>query len=64
MDFADEATAAEERFRDQAIAARRVTPPRHNDGLCNWCRDPVEICLEFCDSDCRDDWERANAKKC
>ena len=62
MDVADIAQSAAERLEE---AARRFGPGGHlapgplATGYCLWCEEPLEGGRRWCDSDCRDDWERA-----
>ncbi|MDR2208850.1 MAG: DUF2116 family Zn-ribbon domain-containing protein [Azoarcus sp.] len=47
-----------------AINAFASSIPRLPDGpavtgRCHWCGDPLPPGKRWCDSDCRDDWERA-----
>ncbi|MDR3088105.1 MAG: hypothetical protein LBU45_09210 [Azoarcus sp.] len=62
MDVVDIAQSAVERLEE---AARRFGPGGHPapgpkaTGRCLWCDEPLEDGRRWCDSDCRDDWERA-----
>lgn len=59
-DFADLAAEREQIDTARAIAAARIPqmdmPVAH--GLCHNCDDVVPPSALFCDSDCRDDWQR------
>ena len=35
----------------------------HSDGRCHFCDEPVPDALLFCDTDCRDDFEREEAAR-
>jgi len=47
-----------------ALKAASVPPnvPKAN-GRCLYCEEPVEADARWCDVDCRDDWEKENARK-
>lgn len=55
-DWADDAAAAEELFRQADLAKRKASGPEAT-GLCLNCDDPVEESKRWCCKDCRDDWE-------
>lgn len=59
MDISDTATAREELDRDLALKARKPPGPAAT-GFCLFCDADVAEGLRWCDSDCRDDWEREN----
>lgn len=56
-DFADDAEATEELFRSHALAARKEVGPPPCGG-CHYCSEAVPDGARFCDSECRDEWER------
>ena len=65
QDRADQAEAAEQRFRDAALAYRK--PALVPCGRCYWCDEPVHPGEFFCRPDaggsCRDDFEVMQAAK-
>ena len=52
----DNATLTEEHYLKLALSIRKETLPK--TGYCHNCNEPVEH--NFCDSDCRIDWEKRN----
>ena len=62
-DLADQAEAAEQRFRDAAMAVRK--PTLLPCGRCNYCDEPLHAGELFCRPDgsgsCRDDFEALKA---
>lgn len=46
----------------RAAASRRPEGPKPT-GRCHWCEEPVASAARFCDSDCRDDYQRFEARK-
>ena len=64
MDFADIAANREQLDRDLAIRAQSAHKPALvPNGCCYNCDEPVCADAEFCDSNCRDDYERREAAK-
>ncbi|MGC8703639.1 MAG: hypothetical protein ACP5RV_12030 [Thiomonas sp.] len=61
QDLADQAEAAEQRFRDAALAVRK--PSLIACGQCHFCAEPLRAGLLFCDSECRDLFEREQAAR-
>lgn len=56
-DSLDQASEIETLERERIIAAARNRGPElPRTGFCHNCREPVPEL--FCDSDCRDDWEK------
>jgi hypothetical protein len=60
MDAADEAQKLEQMNIDKALSKRNQTLPF--TGLCHYCTEAVEA-GNFCDADCRDDFEQINRGK-
>lgn len=60
-DEADIAAAQEEAHRMAALNRRQATLP--SVGQCYACGEPVGGSLRFCDTDCREDWERIEAAR-
>ena len=56
LDLADQAEAAEQRFRDAALSVRK--PTLVPCGQCHFCAEPLRSGLLFCGAECRDDHER------
>lgn len=62
-DIADQAAYTIELATEQAIeAARQSHSSAVYTGRCLYCRAPTEEGRRWCDSDCRDDWERNNRR--
>lgn len=58
-DVFDQASDREEQDRQLCIGmARRVVQELPAVGRCHWCEEIVAPGHKFCDSDCRDGWER------
>ncbi len=57
MDIADEAQKYEQQNIDQALLKRHKDIPF--TGLCHYCTEAIEA-GNFCDADCRDDFEQLN----
>ncbi len=57
MDIAD--LALEQSDLDLKLALDNCKRPNQikNTGKCGYCKDPIK-CGQFCDTDCRDDYER------
>ncbi|RAN44249.1 hypothetical protein RB25_20560 [Herbaspirillum rubrisubalbicans] len=60
-DYADNADSRIYRTIAAGLAAARCARPLLADFHCHFCDEPIEIELLFCDSDCRDDFERHTA---
>ena len=60
-DDVDLASEREERYRAEALAARREEGPKAT-GFCLHCGDPAEDGRRWCAGNCRDRWERNAAK--
>lgn len=64
--MADEVDMTAERDEREApmrlAASRKPVGPAAN-GSCHWCNEPVSPALRYCDSDCRNDHERAQRGK-
>ena len=60
-DIADDAERREEQHRADALKVR--LPTLKACGACHSCTTPIRDGLLFCDKDCADDWERAEAAK-
>jgi len=56
MDAFDRATELEMKDRELCIANARKAQPVLASGVCHNCGEKVQG--HFCDSDCRDDWEK------
>lgn len=56
-DAADMAEVIEQIKRDDALAYRKEAGPAPC-GRCHFCDAPVAPGLPFCDSECRDDWQK------
>ena len=61
QDLADQAEAAEQRFRDAALAARK--PSLISCGTCYFCGEPLRVGMLFCDRECRDGFEAEMAAR-
>lgn len=61
MTIDDQAEAAEQRFRDAALAVRK--PTLIACGQCHFCAEPLRSGLLFCGAECRDDFEYEQAAK-
>lgn len=62
MDESDMATEKEMRDNAILIELARNSPPLPSTGSCYNCADPVADGLRFCDTDCRDDWQKRGGK--
>ena len=60
-DEIDIASVQEEAYRAAALNRRYASLP--SVGQCYSCGEPVEGRLRFCDTDCRDDWEKDEAAR-
>ena len=60
-DEIDIASVQEEAYRAAALNRRHASLP--SVGQCYACSEPVEGRLRFCDTDCRDDWEKDEAAR-
>jgi len=60
-DVIDQAQFIEERERQLSLRARR--PTLQPIGVCYSCDAEVDPGRLFCDCDCREDWERAEAAR-
>lgn len=58
-DEADMAAARDELEAPMRLAASRKPAGPEANGSCHWCKEPVGPSLRYCDTDCRDDHERA-----
>jgi len=58
----DMATAREEQDRELALKVRKPGGPAAT-GVCLCCGEPVTDGRRWCDADCRDDWQRGEARK-
>lgn len=56
-DIIDRGSEREEFDREVAIHQRRPRGPVPN-GECAICGRPVPVGAQFCDAECREDWER------
>lgn len=61
-DDADLTQARLERELDGLLRRRRPTAPPAC-GACLWCEAPLPAGRRWCDADCRDAWERENARQ-
>jgi hypothetical protein len=61
MDDIDRAQAREEQDRNLSLMARK--PQLNPCGTCYNCSDPVHGVAEFCDADCREDYEMREAAR-
>lgn len=57
MDIVDQAQKHEQLIIDEALSKRHEAIPF--TGLCHYCTDAIET-GNFCDADCRDDFEQLN----
>lgn len=57
MDEADRASEEEERNIAEALRTRKPEGPAPT-GRCLWCDEPLQYGARWCDSKCRDEWER------
>lgn len=65
MDTIDDTNDREQRVLElkiQAIRNQEVTPQKYT-GACQFCREPLESPLAFCDADCRDDFAKLERQK-
>ena len=63
-DVSDQATNREEQERERCInAARRQNRAMQPTGACYWCDEVVNGEKRFCDSDCRDMWQKQDAAR-
>ena len=62
MDIADLAQIQVERLAHQELSARKPAAPPAT-GACLWCDAPLADGRRWCDTDCRDDWERDHHAK-
>ncbi|MEW6560407.1 MAG: hypothetical protein AB1412_09445 [Pseudomonadota bacterium] len=62
-DEADRADARIEAAVMDAIARARRSPSLPYTGHCHWCAEPTADGRRFCDTDCRDAWERDHARR-
>lgn len=60
MDIADEAQNLTE--LELSIAVKNRKPELQETGLCHWCESIIGV-GHFCDSDCRDDFEKSKRMK-
>lgn len=59
MDIFDQASETEEYYREISIAAHRAKAvPLPAVGYCHYCEEQLKIGHRFCDTDCRDDYDR------
>jgi hypothetical protein len=58
MDEFDRASELEERTRQLEIAAALAVPKLKATHFCHYCYEPVNSGLLFCDTGCRDDYEK------
>lgn len=64
MDIYDQATFREEQERERSIAAaRKNNQALQSKGACHWCDEVVDADKRFCDSDCRDMWQRQESAR-
>ena len=62
MDPNDVASETERLLREDALQLRRpVGPPP--TGACFWCDAIVPFPRRWCDAECRDEWERFEARQ-
>lgn len=60
-DHADNADSRIYQTIDAGLAAARRARALQSDCRCHFCDDPVDAEFLFCNSDCRDDFERYSA---
>jgi hypothetical protein len=58
-DLADLAQIQQERL--EPLTRRRAPDAPNATGFCLFCGEPLAAGLRWCDTDCRDDWERLDA---
>ena len=65
MDAADRAQELQQAEIDAAVSRRRREDvPLPDTGECAFCEEPLpEARHRFCDTDCRDDWQRLQARR-
>lgn len=61
MDEIDRAQAREEQDRGIALAMRK--PTLTPCGICHNCAEPVHAAAEFCNAECREDYELREAAR-
>ncbi|MFS2114801.1 hypothetical protein [Herbaspirillum frisingense] len=59
-DHADNADSKIYQTISAGVAAARSAPALQADFRCHFCEEEVQLELLFCNSDCRDDYERLN----
>lgn len=60
-DEADVASVQEEAYLSAALNRRQASLPPA--GQCYSCGEPVEGILRFCDTECREDWEKVESAR-
>ncbi len=60
-DIVDKAEHASNAFFQEALNNKAKEAPGHT-GFCLNCNEEVEHPLRWCDTDCRDDWEKYSNK--
>lgn len=63
MNDADRAQAWREQFEQLSISALRKANAPKATGRCLYCAEPLANGVLFCDSDCRDDFERLQQRQ-
>lgn len=62
-DHADNADSRIYRTIEAGLAAARRAKALQPDFRCHFCDEPVAVDLLFCNRDCRDDYQRAQAAR-
>lgn len=57
-DEADRAQQVQEQALEIALGKQKTKPRLNPTGRCLWCSDAIGTDGLFCDSDCRDDYEK------
>jgi len=60
-DIVDKAEHASNAFFNEALNNKAEEAPEHT-GECFNCGEPLAAPMRWCDTDCRDDWEKINNK--
>lgn len=61
-DNADRAAERTELILNAGLSHRAPEPPPAT-GRCLNCEEPLDAGMRWCDADCKEDWERRQAKK-
>jgi len=61
----DDADRTQARLEREDALRRRIQPAPSLPyaGACYWCGEPLPPPHRWCDAECRDEWERAHARR-